>query len=198
MDYKKKIKSQCEKGAFSATLKPAERKRLLVDISDSSPLSISSIGYLTKIFSNDGIKATIPNPLLLSAINEHVAHRGCMSAELVQQIKKLFPAVKATTEKITRPLADFLFDLNEQVANSEENHPSWGAFFARTVSRHLLEDSDSPNEIDDEEANWLIERILSDGQYDYVEQKLLPLLGRRAKKMPESLRFQIELLDGAA
>lgn len=141
--------------------------------------------------------AVLPDPVLLSAIKAHVARQGRMTAELVRQIKNFFSATHKAPQKVTRALADFLFDLNEQVADSEHNHPSWAAFFTRIVSRHLLEDSAKPNEIDEDDADWLIERILSDGQYDYVEQKLLQLLGRKAKKMPETLRFQIGLLDGS-
>ena len=194
MNYKNNIRSRIQSGKLSTRiLKAKEKQQLLDEVNRSKPLTLMGIRQLALVCRHAG---EAHDEELLHAIRDHVGLQGHITVDIITIIQGLFRPTRRGAEKITRALADFLFDLNEVVADSEHNHDSWGPFFSKMVSKHLLEDSEKPNEINEEEANWLIERVLSDGQYDYVEQVLLPMLDERAKKMPETLKFQIELLNG--
>ena len=56
------------------------------------------------------------------------------------------------------------------------------------IAGYLLADENSPNEIDDLEANWLLEKLQGDGKIDKTEQSLLKKLATQATAMPESLK----------
>ncbi|MGL4101625.1 hypothetical protein ACSX02_12290, partial [Staphylococcus epidermidis] len=54
---------------------------------------------------------------------------------------------------VGREEANWLFELNDAVSG-QNNSPNWGQLFIEAISKHVLEDVESPNEIDDEEAKW--------------------------------------------
>ena len=82
--------------------------------------------------------------------------------------------------------AEFLFDINDAVSG-KENDPSWETLFIDTITNYLLEDENSPGEIDEEEANWLYKKIKGDGQIDGTEKNLLVNLKSKAKSFPSNL-----------
>lgn len=82
--------------------------------------------------------------------------------------------------------ANFLFELNDAVSGND-NHPDWGKFFIKAISDFLLEDETSPNEIDENEAKWLYEKIKGDGQIDTIEKNLLLNLKEKSKNFPDLL-----------
>ena len=82
--------------------------------------------------------------------------------------------------------ADFMFDLNDAVTG-KDNHASWEELFVKVICDFLLEDEESPGEIDETEAAWLVEKIGGDGQVDDLEKKLLASLKEKAKSFPSSL-----------
>jgi len=82
--------------------------------------------------------------------------------------------------------AEFLFELNNAVSG-KDNHPTWATLFIDSISSYLLEDENSPNEVDEDEAKWLIEKIQGDGKLDEIEIALLNNLKAKAKKMPQSI-----------
>lgn len=51
----------------------------------------------------------------------------------------------------------------------------------------MLDDTDSPGEIDEAEADWLYNRIKGDGQIDNLERKLLLQLKTQSKNFPSKL-----------
>lgn len=59
--------------------------------------------------------------------------------------------------------------------------------FIRAIVSYLLEDELSPGEIDDEEADWLYNKIKGDGQIDTLERELLLQLKSQAKNFPAKL-----------
>lgn len=83
--------------------------------------------------------------------------------------------------------ADFLFDLNDAVSG-KSNHPSWTSLFVNAITSFLLEDENSPGEIDDNEAAWLLDKLNSDGQIDSTEMELLKNLSAKAKSLPDNLK----------
>jgi len=88
---------------------------------------------------------------------------------------------------IDREEADFLFELNDATSGAK-NDASWQALFVDAISSHLLDDKNSPGEIDDDEANWLISHIEKDGEYDENEKALIKNIKAKAKKISEKLQ----------
>lgn len=76
---------------------------------------------------------------------------------------------------IDKEEADFLFDLNDAVSGMN-NHSSWTNLFVNAIASFLLEDEESPGEIDDDEAAWLFDKLNSDGKIDSTEKALLNFL----------------------
>jgi hypothetical protein len=82
--------------------------------------------------------------------------------------------------------AEFLFEINNAVSG-KENDPGWETLFIEAITNYLLEDENSPGEIDEEEANWLYKKIKGDGQIDGTEKNLLVNLKSKAKSFPSNL-----------
>jgi len=93
---------------------------------------------------------------------------GIIDAEEVRTLN----SVLYEDGKIDREEADFLFELNDAVSG-KENHYSWKDFFVKAITDHVLKDDKSYGSIDDEEADYLISKILGDGKIDEIEQALL-------------------------
>ena len=88
--------------------------------------------------------------------------------------------------KIDKDEADFLFELNDAVSG-KENAPEWKELFIEAITAFVLEDEVSPNEIDDDEAEYLYDQIKGDGQVDDIERTLLENIKAKAKNFPEIL-----------
>jgi hypothetical protein len=87
---------------------------------------------------------------------------------------------------IDREEADFLFDLND-ATSGKANHESWQALFVEAITSHLLDDVESPGEVDAAEAAWLTARIAGDGVTDANETALLTNLKAKAKHIAGDL-----------
>ena len=94
---------------------------------------------------------------------------------------------------IDREEADFLFDMND-ATSGKANHSTGHELFVAATSRHVLEDEDSPGEIDDAEASWLVSRIEGDEQLDANERALLVNIRNKASAIPDRLVNLIESL----
>ena len=90
------------------------------------------------------------------------------------------------TTLIDKEEAEFLFEINNAVSG-KENDSSWESLFIEAISNFLLEDENTPGEIDKEEADWLFEKINGDGQIDSIEKNLLLNLKNKAKSFPTNL-----------
>ena len=107
---------------------------------------------------------------------------GIIDSEEVKTIK----AVIYEDGKIDKDEADFLFELNDAVSG-KENAPEWKDLFVDAITAFVLEDEVSPNEIDDDEAEYLYNQIKGDGQVDDTERALLENIKAKAKSFPEKL-----------
>lgn len=107
---------------------------------------------------------------------------GIIDAEEVQTINDVIYADGV----IDKEEADFLFEINDAVSG-KDNSPEWNALFVEAITSFMLEDEVSPNEIDDEEANYLYNKIKGDGQVDGVELALLENLKAKSNNFPEIL-----------
>lgn len=122
----------------------------------------------------------------LSELLADIISDGIVDSNEVSQIRERIFA----DGKIDREEADFLFDINDA---TEGNEPSWKDLFIEAISQYLLDDPNSPGEIDEAEADWLIGKIEKDDQYDDTEKALLAHLKKEAKSIHEKLQFKIDL-----
>lgn len=81
---------------------------------------------------------------------------------------------------IGRSEAEVLFELNNLTV-TQENHPSWQTLFVKAITMHLLFGGDSPEQVDEEEARWLIDHIDQDRIYHETETALLSYLAQEAE-----------------
>lgn len=88
--------------------------------------------------------------------------------------------------KIDSDEAEFLFEINDAVSG-KANDISWKELFVKAIVSYLLDDENSPNEIDEKETEWLYNKIKGDGTIDEMEKELLLTLKSRAKRFPSRL-----------
>ncbi len=116
----------------------------------------------------------------LSDLVSEITNAGSIKADDVKKIsEKLF-----ADGIIDREKANFLFTVNDTVSGSD-NDPSWPELFVKALTAHVLEDEVSPDVLDEDEANYLIEKIQSDGVVDATELSLLVNICANAKDTPE-------------
>ena len=118
----------------------------------------------------------------LEQLKKDLLADGIIDAEEVKTIKEVI----YEDGKIDKDEADFLFELNDAVSG-KENAPEWKSLFIDAITSFMLEDEVSPNEIDDEDANYLYNQIKGDGQVDETERALLENLKAKSKNFPEIL-----------
>jgi uncharacterized membrane protein YqhA len=73
---------------------------------------------------------------------------------------------------------------------NKHNHPAWEPFFIDSITDFLLNDEDSPGEIDDKEAQWLRAKIQHDGKLGRIDKILLTNLKKKSINFPEMLHFK--------
>lgn len=110
---------------------------------------------------------------VLAALRRAIVEGGPIGEDRVGQVRRVvFRRGLAGQGGIERKVADFLFDLNDAITG-RPNHDAWTELFVEAVSDHVLEDEESPGEVDADEAAWLVKRIEADQQYDDTEKALL-------------------------
>lgn len=118
----------------------------------------------------------------LETLKAELLADGVIDATEVKELKDVLYADGV----IDKDEANFLFALNDAVSG-KDNDASWTDFFVQAISDFLLKDELSPNEIDENEAAWLLEMIGVDGKVDGVEKALLENLKANAKSFPKAL-----------
>lgn len=118
----------------------------------------------------------------LNELKKSILADGVIDEHEVKQLREVLYADGI----IDKEEAEFLFELNNAVSG-KENHSSWATLFIEAISSYLLDDEISPNEVDEDEAKWLIEQIQGDGKLDEIEIALINNLKGKAKKIPQSV-----------
>ena len=118
----------------------------------------------------------------LTELKKELLADGVIDAAEVKTIKEVI----YEDGKIDKEEAEFLFDINDAVSG-KENAQEWNDLFINAITSFMLEDETSPNEIDDEEAKYLYEKIKGDGQVDELERALLENLKAKSNNFPEIL-----------
>jgi len=134
------------------------------------------------------------NEFVLDSLKTTIIEDGIVDEEEVEMMKKVvYASAGASGSDIDRMEANMIFDINDATSGKEGHHASWKPFFVEAISKHLLDDEASPNEIDEDEGNWLIERIEGDGEYDNNEKALLSYIKENAKKIDGKLKFKMDM-----
>ena len=118
----------------------------------------------------------------LDQLKKDLLADGIIDSDEVKTIKKVI----YEDGKIDKDEADFLFELNDAVSG-KDNAAEWKDLFVDAITAFVLEDEVSPNEIDDDEAEYLYDQIKGDGQVDDIERALLENIKAKAKNFPEIL-----------
>ncbi len=118
----------------------------------------------------------------LEQLKNELLADGIIDSAEVKELKEILYA----DGLIDKKEAEFLFEINNAVSG-KENDSSWESLFIEAISNFLLEDENTPGEIDKEEADWLFEKINGDGQLDSIEKNLLLNLKNKAKSFPTNL-----------
>lgn len=110
---------------------------------------------------------------------------GVVSADEIPAIKEfLYGGEGMTQEKV-----GFLFDLKNETTHGKLA-PAFKPLFVEAISSLLLEDENSPGEIDDEEAKWLRAKIQMNGRLDEYDKALLANLKKKSINFPEILQYK--------
>lgn len=98
---------------------------------------------------------------------------------------------KAMTEegKVTLKMANLLFDIKDNVAQSKLP-AGFKEFFVKAITSHLLDDEETPGEIDEEEAKWLRGKIQKNGKLDDFDKALLANLKENSINYPAILQYK--------
>lgn len=76
--------------------------------------------------------------------------------------------------------ATMLFEINNAVTGNPDNDPAWDDLFVEAITEYVLQDEETPGNVDDEEANFLIAQIGADEDIDPLEERLLYNIEDRA------------------
>jgi uncharacterized membrane protein YqhA len=90
---------------------------------------------------------------------------------------------------IDKEKADFLFEIKDSVSR-KKIHRDLENLFVEAITSFLLEDEESPGEIDDSEAKWLRAKIQYKGFADDIDKKLLANLRKKSINFPQILNFK--------
>ena len=128
-----------------------------------------------------------PMTMTLDELRDAIIADGVVDSSEVETIRARLYADGV----IDRDEAQFVFDVNDAVTGAA-NHESWRTLFVEVICDNLLNDADSPNEVDAAEASWLLDRIQAEGQLDDSEKALLAELRSRSLSMPASLKAYLD------
>ncbi|MDA8807147.1 hypothetical protein N9N55_07975 [Opitutales bacterium] len=138
-------------------------------------------------------KATGDSPdnltnFIIESIKSAILEDGIVDADEVDMLRKvIYGEGGAGGSSVDRAEADLLFDIND-ACTGKDNDASWATFFTEAITKHVLEDEESPGTIDEDEAGYLIGKIKGDGQVDKMELDLLVNICEKASgESPESL-----------
>lgn len=121
----------------------------------------------------------------LSCLHAAIVEDGLIDDEEVALIRRyIFSNARSTGIDIEEVV--FLFGLND-ACDPSENCDGWSVLFTEAIAAYVLNDAESPGEIDEREADFLLELLWGDGEIDAVELALLKHLKEHATSYPESL-----------
>lgn len=109
-----------------------------------------------------------------------------------EEVKKLRTAMYEG-EGMTRAKGDFLFELKDTI-RKEHLPEDFSSVFVESITSLLLEDEESPGEIDEAEAKWLRAKIQYKGYFDSIDDDLLNNLRKKSINFPEILNVKSKIV----
>lgn len=107
------------------------------------------------------------------------------------EVKQLEKAIYADG-KVDKEEMDAMFEINDAVSGND-NCPEYYDLFTQVIADGVLNDDITPGVIDEEEGQYLVDKIQGDGTIDEAEKALLLYLEIEAEAIEsESL---LELID---
>ena len=94
--------------------------------------------------------------------------------------------------EVGREEAQVLFEINDTLHQGEDNTEGWAEFFVDAIAQFIVFDMNSPGEIDQEEARWLIDQLVQHPILDQNEEALLKSIKKQATRIDDKL---IEFLE---
>lgn len=134
---------------------------------------------------------TIPQ---LEDIRQQLLVEARLTPEIMRQLREVIFNGPMTTAK-----GDYLFSLKDSVP-SINGDKEFRDLFIQSICILMLDDPESPGEIDDAEAKWLRAQIQNDGRLDQCDRELLRVLRDRSINFPSMLNYKSKLtrrLEGA-
>lgn len=92
-------------------------------------------------------------------------------------------------EGMNRRKADFLFEVKDTVSDDKQ-HAAFKSLFIEAITSYLLEDEESPGEIEEGEAKWLRARMQYKGEMDSIDEQLLKNLRMKSINFPQTLNYK--------
>ena len=92
-------------------------------------------------------------------------------------------------EGMNKEKGNFLFEIKDAI-DKKKMTAEMEDFFVEAISDYLLDDEDSPGEIDESEAKWLRAKIQYKGFADSVDKKLMSNLRKKSINYPEMLNYK--------
>ena len=127
------------------------------------------------------------NTYTLDCLYQAIIEDGIIDEDEVDMIRTvIFSDGGAGGADIDNEEATFLFKLND-ACSGNANSDVWKVLFVEALTKFVLEDEESPGEIDEDEAQFLIKNIWNDGSVDEAEKALLLSLKKQATKIHPSL-----------
>lgn len=175
-----------------------EATYLIDKIKGDGQVDMTELSLLVNILAN--ATGECPKNLIdfvFDSVKAAVIADGIVDDDEVNMLNKVvYGEGGAGGSDVDRTEADMLFDINDATSENEGHAESWQSFFVEAIAKHVLEDESSPNEIDEEEGDWLIARIEGDGTYDANETALLKHIKNNAKVINGKLKFKIDMFTG--
>lgn len=120
----------------------------------------------------------------LTILRKRILSDGHITKEEVALLRDAMFDGGMTVEK-----GDFLFSIKDEI-NNKNVDSSFCDLFVEAIGSLLLEDEESPGEIDDNEAKWLRAKIQSNGSLDSYDKALLKSLKIRSINYPSILNYK--------
>lgn len=117
----------------------------------------------------------------------HIKNQIIENASLSDQDINSIESALYDEEGITLEKGVLLFDIKNALSKKGNIPAKFSDLFIEAICKLLLEDEESPSEIDDNEAKWLRAQIKRDGLVDDVETRLLAELRLRSMNFPAIL-----------
>ncbi len=175
-----------------------EANYLIEKIAGDGQVDAVELALLVNIMANaTGESPKTLTNFVLDSVKAAVIADGVVDDDEVEMLRTvIYGQGGAGGSDVDRAEADMLFDINDATTSSKGHAASWQDFFVEAIASHVLGDETSPNEIDEEEGNWLISRIEGDDTYDANETALLRHIKNNAKAISGKLKFKIEMFTG--